>query len=88
MSFLKVFSRENPIKNEKVLCDDIYKLIEGKRYRDFINKDYRILGITSKLKILYKQYEEKQKLYDEIDRIDVSKQELETNLNKNKKKTN
>ena len=78
--------RENPIEKEKILCDDIYKLLEDKRYAELVQKDIRLTRIISKLKLLYKQYEEKQKLYDEMGKIEESKDELEHELKEDKEK--
>jgi hypothetical protein len=38
--------------------------------------------IVNKLKIIYKQYEEKQKLYDELGKIEGSKEELKHETSK------
>ena len=74
--YSKYKERENPIEKEKILCNDIYRFIEQPEYNKLINQDYKIANIVSKLKLLYKQYEEKQKLYDEIGKIEYSENEL------------
>lgn len=68
--------KKNPLANEKILCDDIYKLVEDPRYKYLIQRDANLTSISVKLKLLYMQYEEKQKLYDEMGKIELSKEEL------------
>jgi len=68
--------RKNPIKDERILCDDIYELLEDDKYSQIIEQDSNLKSIVTKLKLVYKQYEEKQKLYDEMDKIEKSEQEL------------
>lgn len=74
--YAKYKEKENPIAYEKILCKDIYKIVEDEKYKHLIQSDPNLMIIVNKLKILYKQYEEKQKLYDEISKIEVSKEEL------------
>ena len=69
-------AKGNPLSNEKILCDDVYRLVEDERYNGFINSDKNLMSIVTKLKLLYKQYEEKQKLYDEMSSIELSLTEL------------
>ena len=76
----KYRERENPIKKEKILCDDIYKILEDEKYINLIQNDAGLTRIVTKLKLLYKQYEEKQKLYDEMDKIEYSKEELKKGI--------
>jgi hypothetical protein len=45
-------------------------------------KDAKLTGIISKLKLLYKQYEEKQRLYDEMGKIEYSRNELKYELDR------
>ena len=40
--YSKYKEKENPIDKERILCDDIYKLIEDKKYKDLIQKDARL----------------------------------------------
>ena len=82
--YSKYKERENPIEKERILCDDIYKILEEKKYKDLIQNDPGLIRIITKLRLLYKQYEEKQKLYDEISKIESSKDELEHELKKGK----
>ncbi|MBW2990758.1 hypothetical protein KY348_03570 [Candidatus Woesearchaeota archaeon] len=86
--YSKYKERQNPIDKERILCDDVYKLIEEERYRYLIQNDPRLKSIVTKLKLLYKQYEEKQKLYDEMDKIEESKYELEHELKRGKRGAN
>jgi len=78
--YTKYHEKENPVGHEKILCDDIYKIIENEKYRYIIQGDSNLQIIISRLKILYKQYEEKQKLYDELGKIESSKEELRYEL--------
>jgi len=68
--------KNNPVEDEVILCDDIYKLLEDEKYERFIEENPDVAGIINRLKILYKQYEEKQKLYDELDKVDSSRETL------------
>ncbi len=79
--YAKYKEKENPIAYEKILCEDIYKLVEDEKYKHLIQSDSNLTIIINKLKILYKQYEEKQKLYDEIGKIEISKEELKHESN-------
>jgi len=74
--------RKNPMDNERILCDDIYEVLESPEHRRFIMKDAKLTGIISKLKLLYKQYEEKQRLYDEMGKIEYSRNELKYELDR------
>jgi hypothetical protein len=74
--FSKYKEKENPVANEKILCDDIYKIVENEKYKPFFQQDSNFVRIITKLKLLYKQYEEKQKLYDEMGKLESSKDEL------------
>jgi hypothetical protein len=74
--FSKYKEKENPIANEKILCDDIYKIVENEKYKSLFQQDSNFVKIITKLKLLYKQYEEKQKLYDEMGKLESSKDEL------------
>lgn len=67
---------KNPIEQEKVLCDDIYKMINYLETHHITISEPGLARIISKLKLLYKQYEQKQKLYDEIGKIEYSREEL------------
>jgi len=72
--------RKNPMDDEKMLCDDIYNMLESQEYQQAMADDAKLSGIVSKLKLLYKQYEEKQKLYDEMSKIEYSRHELRHEL--------
>jgi len=74
--YIKYRNRESPFEQEKLLCEDIYHLIENKNYSASIEANPTLKSIFNKLKILYLQYEEKQKLYDELDKVDSSRKEL------------
>jgi len=86
--YSKYKEKENPVMNEKILCDGIYSLVENEKYKPIIALDLNLQNIVFKLKILYKQYEEKQKFYDELSKIENSKEELkeETKEQRDKKK--
>jgi hypothetical protein len=78
--YTKYGQKENPVGHEKILCDDIYKIVEDEKYMYLVQNDSNVKIIINKLKILYKQYEEKQKLYDELSKIESSKEELKYEL--------
>jgi len=80
--YSKYKEKANPVGDEKILCDDIYKIVEDEKYRYIIQGDSNLMIIVNKLKILYKQYEEKQKLYDELSKIESSKEELKHETSK------
>jgi len=84
--YSKYKEKENPITDEKNLCDNIYKIIEDEKYKQLIEKNSDLRALINKFKILYKQYEEKQNLYDEITKIESSKEELKEDLQEEKKK--
>ena len=79
--YSKYRERENPLADEKVLCDDIYRVLEEEKYKSLIQRMPELRSVSSKLKLLYKQYEEKQKLYEELNKVESSKQELEEAVN-------
>jgi hypothetical protein len=71
---------QNPVETEKLLCDEIYALVEGEKYKSLLSKEPILDGIANKLKLLYQAYEEKQKIYDEMSRVEASKREIEAEL--------
>ena len=85
--YTKYKERENPINKERILCKEIYKLLEDDKYAALIQKDPKLKRTVTKLKLLYKQYEEKQKLYDEMSKIESTKYELKQEKNKEKRET-
>jgi len=85
--YTKYKERENPINKERILCKEIYKLLEDDKYAALIQKDLNLKRTVTKLKLLYKQYEEKQKLYDEMSKIESTKYELKQEKNKEKRET-
>jgi len=79
--YSKYKERASPFEDEKILCNEIYDLVENDKYKPIISSDQNFSNIVTKLKILYKQYEAKQNLYDEMNRIDESKAELKEEVN-------
>lgn len=73
--------KKNPLEEEKLLCDEIYSLLEKPEYQQSFKADPRLERVATKLKLLYKQYEQKQKLYDEMSKIEYSKEELKEGMN-------
>lgn len=83
--YSKYREKENPVTNEAILCDDIYTLVENEKYKPVVQQDSNFKRIITKLKLLYKQYEEKQRLYDEISKLESSKDELKQKEKKGEK---
>jgi hypothetical protein len=84
--YSKYREKENPVTNEAILCDDIYTLVENEKYKPVVQQDSNFKRIITKLKLLYKQYEEKQRLYDEISKLESSKDELKQEEKKEEKR--
>jgi hypothetical protein len=83
--YSKYREKENPVTNEAILCDDIYTLIENDKYKPVVQQDSNFKRLIIRLKLLYQQYEEKQRLYDEISKLESSKDELKQEEKKEKK---
>ncbi|MBN2052960.1 hypothetical protein JW756_05630 [Candidatus Woesearchaeota archaeon] len=83
--YSKYKEKDSPFEDEKILCNEIYELVENEKYKEIISSDMNFSNMVTKLKILYKQYEEKQKLYDEINKIEESKEELKHELKEGEK---
>ena len=71
--------KKNPFDMEKDFCDMINKLQQDDDFKKRIVPYPELKEIFDRLQKLYQQYEEKQKLYDEIDRVeseDVKKDDV------------
>lgn len=60
-------ANKTPTGIEKQLCDQVYEIETNDAFRELASKEPEIDVIYRKLALLYRHYEEKQKLYDEME---------------------
>ncbi|HYD02989.1 MAG TPA: hypothetical protein VEC16_01705, partial [Alphaproteobacteria bacterium] len=78
--------KKNPFNVERIVCDEINALDSDPAFQSQIEKHSEMKHIFDRLKKLYNQYEEKQKLYDKIEELEQQrKKEKEEKENKERK---
>jgi len=62
--------KKNPFNIEKNICDEINALDSDELFKSVIVKHSELKHIFERLKKLYAQYGEKQKMYDKLDELE------------------
>jgi hypothetical protein len=66
--------KKNPFNIERNVCDEIDALDSDVLFKSSISKHPEMAHLFDRLKKIYSQYEEKQKLYDKLDELEQSGQ--------------